>query len=121
VIDDEPQTLALVREILESAGYIAVLTQSGREGLDLLSRVGAGCVVLDLMMPEMDGFEVLAAIRASPKIRDLPVIVLTAKDLLETDLERLRSQTTALLTKGTDWKEELLGCLRSIVRQAEEP
>lgn len=115
VIDDESESLQLVAEILGSGRYTPVTAASGREALDLLKKTSIDAVVLDLLMPEMDGFEVLKHLRSDPELQKLPVLVLTGKDLTTEDLELLGNQVDALFTKVGPWRKELLARIRSAV------
>jgi CheY-like chemotaxis protein len=120
VVDDEKESLQLVAEILRSGRYTPITASSGKEALELLSNTGAEALVLDLLMPEMDGFEVLKHIRSDPKLQKIPVFILTAKDLTPADLEILGSQAEALFTKSGPWRHELLARIRSAVRKRQE-
>ena len=120
VVDDEVDSLHLVSEILRSERYTPIEAVSGKEALELLSKAGADALVLDLLMPEMDGFEVLRQIRNHPALQKIPVFVLTAKDLTPADLAVLDNQVEALFTKGGPWRDELLSRIRSAVRKRGE-
>ena len=115
VIDDETETLQLVSEVLKSAEYLPLLATSGEQALDILSRTSVDAILLDLLMPEMDGFEVLHRIKADPGLRDIPVFILTAKDLNENEMQLLRTHVEALYFKGTPWRQELLAQLQKAV------
>ena len=124
VVDDEDTSLQLASQVLESAGYVPLLARSGGEGLDLLTKNTVDAMVLDLMMPEMDGFEMLRKLKDSSATHDLPVFVLTAKDLTPADKDFLFVATQGFFRKGEFWKEELLAQLRVVtstsVGKAEE-
>jgi signal transduction histidine kinase/DNA-binding response OmpR family regulator len=115
VVDDEDTSLQLASQVLESAGYIPLLAHSGGEGLDLLTKNAVDAMVLDLMMPEMDGFEMLRKVKDTPSTRDLPIFVLTAKDLTSADKDFLFRATQGFFHKGEFWKEELLAQLRRVI------
>jgi len=114
VVDDEDTSLQLASQVLESAGYVPLLAHSGGEGLELLAKNAVDAMVLDLMMPEMDGFEMLRKLKDSPATHDLPVFVLTAKDLTPADKDFLFLATQGFFRKGEFWKEELLAQLRTV-------
>lgn len=80
VVDDEPDLLEVVRLILESDGYQVVTAGGGQEALDKMEMEKPDLVLLDIIMPKMDGWEVFSRIKADPKTTDIPVIMLTAKD-----------------------------------------
>ena len=124
VVDDEDTSLQIASQVLEAAGYVPLLARSGGEGLDLLAKTAVDAMVLDLIMPEMNGFEMLRKVKDNPKTRDLPVFVLTAKDLTPADKDFLFLATQGFFRKGEFWKEELLAQLRNVtstsVGKAEE-
>ncbi len=79
VVDDEPDVVDLVRLVLESDGFDVVTAYSGKEALEKIDKDLPDLVLLDIMMPGMDGWEVYSRIRANPKTKDVPVAMLTAK------------------------------------------
>ena len=78
-VDDEKHIVRLVQVNLERAGYLVVTASDGKEALEKVAEENPDLVVLDVMMPYMDGFEVLQNLRRNPSTRDIPVIMLTAK------------------------------------------
>jgi DNA-binding response OmpR family regulator len=78
-IEDEPEMIDLVRMILGRRGFIVLGANGGREGLDLIRKELPDLVLLDLMMPDMDGWDVYHQIKSEEFTRDIPVIVITAK------------------------------------------
>ncbi len=78
-IEDEPEMIELIRLILKRAGYEVLGASSGPEGLALLQKERVDLILLDLMMPEMDGWEVYQRLKANEQTRDIPVIIVTAK------------------------------------------
>ena len=80
VIDDEPDLLEVVKLILESDGYQVVTAGSGQEALNRIEKDMPDLVLLDIIMPRMDGWEVFSRIKSNSKTEDIPVIMLTAKD-----------------------------------------
>ncbi|MFL7808702.1 MAG: response regulator transcription factor [Anaerolineae bacterium] len=78
-IEDEPQMIDLIRLILEHEGYKVIGANGGREGLDQMRRERPDLILLDLMMPEMDGGDVFHRMKEEVELRDIPVIVVTAK------------------------------------------
>jgi PAS domain S-box-containing protein len=115
VVDDEAGTRELLKEMLESDGYIPVLAASGKEALEALARISVSAILLDLIMPEMDGFELLLRMKEDPGLRNIPVLVLTAKDLTDSEIEMLRHETIGLFQKGREWKKQLLADLHRAV------
>ncbi len=80
VVDDEPDLLEVVKLILESDGYQVVTANSGQEALSIIEKEMPDLVLLDIIMPKMDGWEVFSRIKGNPRTHDIPVIMLTAKD-----------------------------------------
>jgi two-component system response regulator VicR len=78
-IEDEPEMIDLVKLILERKGFQVVGAIGGREGLEVIRREMPDLILLDLMMPDMDGWEVYRQMKAEEALKDIPVIVVTAK------------------------------------------
>jgi len=109
IIDDTPDAVRLIRRILQAKGeYQVYEANDGRTGLELIRTKTPDLVILDLMMPEVDGFAVLDAMRADPVTHDIPVIVVTAKTLTADERVRLDGQANSLLQKGSFLNDELL-------------
>jgi PAS domain S-box-containing protein len=115
VVDDEPYDLQVMTEVLQSAGYTALAATGGQDALQILNELRPDAILLDLLMPEVDGFEVLRRIKANEDLRNLPVFVLTAKELTEVDIETLQKETRQFFRKGLAWKEELLRQMQQAV------
>jgi len=108
LVDDDLKTLELLQETLRSGGYETQSVQCGARALEVLASKLVGAVVLDLMMPGMDGFEVIRHIRQQPSLKNLPVFVMTAKNLTGQELTLLNSETQALIQKNGPWHQQLL-------------
>lgn len=109
VIEDNEDSARLIRRILEGgAGHEVTIAQNGREGLEIAMQEKPDLIVTDLMMPEMDGFQVVERLKAAPELRDIPVIVLSAKELTPVERSRLAGQVESFLQKGSFLNEELL-------------
>src|SRR5262249_14101386 len=113
--DDEDQRERL-RGWLEGEQWAGQASGNGREALPRLQAHRPGVTLLDLMMPEMDGFAVVAALQKEPRWRDIPVIVITARDLDAKDRERLNSGVQSVLVKETFRPGELVECIRQLVQ-----
>jgi YesN/AraC family two-component response regulator len=110
VVDDDPDIRALhTRLIRQHQPQCRVLQAgNGREALALLEQERPNLVLLDLMMTDLDGFGVLAAMRERPALRDVPVVVLTAQTLTEDDMVRLNTGVAAILSKSLFTADEIL-------------
>ena len=114
VVDDEVDSLHLMREVLDSAGYVPVLAQNAYEALNILDQQDVAAAVLDLVMPGMSGFELIERMRSSFRMSEIPIVVLTGKELSVQDAAELRRVTRAVFLKGRDWRRELVGTLRRL-------
>jgi threonine synthase len=117
IVDDTAEARRLIRRILQSQGDFTIYeAQNGREGLDLIRRELPDLIILDLMMPEMDGFAVMDALKADQDMAEIPVIVATAKELTPHEKERLGSQIQALMQKGDFLNDEFLQEVKSLIK-----
>ena len=107
LVDDDPRTLELVDESLRAAGYATQSVQSGARALEVLKSKSVGAVLLDLLMPDMDGFQVIRHVRQEPGLRDLPILVMTAKNLTKDEIEFLSRDTQGFLQKSGSWQQQL--------------
>jgi threonine synthase len=109
IIEDDSRATLLLRRILQTRGEYRIFeAQDGATGLEMVRRERPDVILLDLMMPGMDGFEVLDALKADESVSDIPVIVITAKELTTAERERLSGQIDTLMQKGSFTDEELL-------------
>ncbi len=117
VIEDNADAGRLISRILKVQGnYDVHLADGGAEGVLLVERVQPDVVITDLMMPDIDGFSVINALKSDPHTADIPIIVLTAKELTVQERERLGGQIESLLQKGTFMDEELLKSIVEALR-----
>jgi threonine synthase len=108
IIEDEPDARILLRRILQhKRKYNIYEAADGVSGISLIRAERPDLVLLDLMIPGLDGFSVLDTLKADNDLHDIPVIVITAKDLTSEDYERLSGRVESLLQKGTFMEEEL--------------
>jgi signal transduction histidine kinase/CheY-like chemotaxis protein len=122
-IDDDPLAIELARVSLEPAGWTVLGAVSGQEGLALIRERQPSVVLLDLLMPGMDGFEVVEALRADPGTKTIPVVILTSKSMTRQDKERLQGRITYVARKTEFDLSGLAGLLRwaSTDRQSATP
>jgi CheY-like chemotaxis protein len=113
VVEDTDADRESVSRMLQSVGMTVAQASNGRAALKWLEDHSPPAVMLlDIMMPELDGFAVLEAVRKDERLRNLPVIVLTAKDLSSAELEYLRGRGGLVVSKGPAARETVLGALR---------
>ncbi len=114
VIEDDTDMREVLRRTLSADTWQVTVARNGKEGLAKLSGSTPALILLDLMMPEMDGFEFLEALRLRPGCEEVPVIVVTAKDLTEEDRLRLNGGVARIVEKGRMSMESLVGQIRSV-------
>lgn len=112
IVEDDEISSHLLRRNLEREGFTALVAADGRAALDLIQLHLPALILLDLMMPEMDGFEFAEKLRSRKGMADVPVVVLTAKELTEEDRQRLRGNVTSILQKQNLTEETLHNELR---------
>jgi signal transduction histidine kinase/CheY-like chemotaxis protein len=120
IIEDQPDTRELLRRAVEKQGWEVVEAENGRIGLERLAQKAPGIILLDLMMPEMDGFAFMEELRRRPEGRRIPVIVVTAKDLTEEDRRRLNGSVVQILEKGGYTTQELLDEIQRLLSYVAE-
>jgi len=112
VIEDDPASREVLRRTLEHDGWQVSEASNGREGLRVLEQELPDLILLDLMMPEMDGFAFVEALRANPAWAAVPVLVVTARDLSSDEQQRLEGRVRQILRKGAHSREELVREIR---------
>ncbi|MCC6873968.1 MAG: response regulator [Sandaracinaceae bacterium] len=114
VVEDDEASRELVCRILHEHGYTVTCAENGRVALEALSRTSFDAIVLDLMMPEIDGFTMLERISENERHRAIPVVVTTAKLLTEDDRRRLNGRVQQILQKGVYGQDDLLALLDKV-------
>jgi signal transduction histidine kinase/DNA-binding response OmpR family regulator len=114
VVEDNPDTRNILKTSLEKDGWRVTTASDGRLGLDAAAADMPAIVLLDLLMPEMDGFAFLEEFRRRPGAREVPILVLTAKDLTASDRERLSGYVQQVVQKGSN-AQSLLADVRELV------
>jgi adenylate cyclase len=115
VIEDDPDTRAWVCRRLREEGWTVAEAENGRVALARLAETPVDMVLLDLMMPEMDGFEFLDELRRTEAGHRTPVVVVTAADLSDRDHQRLNGGVLRVLQKGSHSRDELLSELHELL------
>jgi CheY-like chemotaxis protein len=108
VVEDDPAEQFSIGELLGYDDIDVVYADTGSEALALVNREPFDCVVLDLRLPDMSGFEVLEQLGESPSLRDLPIVVFTGKELSSEEDARLHSLARSVVVKGVESPERLL-------------
>jgi threonine synthase len=117
IIDDAAEARLLIRRILQSQGDFTIFeAANGKDGLEISRRETPDLIILDLMMPEMDGFAVLDGLKADRSTANIPVIVATAKELTPHEKARLGSHIQALMQKGDFLSDEFLEEVKALIK-----
>jgi len=114
LIDDDAAVHALLDEELERLGYTVDGAYSGEEGLRVANDVRPDVIILDLMMPGMTGFEVATGLKENPHTANIPILVLTSKDLTNADRTELQEKVTSFVQKGKSARDQLVREIRRI-------
>jgi PAS domain S-box-containing protein len=115
VVDDLPDNRALLRSALEGDGWTVEEAGNGLEALERLEHRRPDAILLDLMMPEMDGIAFVERLRSSERNRSIPVLVVTAKDITPVDRQRLSGGVQAIMQKGAVDLSELVAQTRALL------
>jgi CheY-like chemotaxis protein len=114
-IDDDPAMRDMLRRTLEKEGWLVHEADNGQVGLQQVTAHHPDVILLDLMMPHMDGFEFVTALRQQETGRSIPILVVTAQELSPEDRQRLNNHVEKIIQKGVLNREELLGEVRDLV------
>ena len=115
VVEDDASVRELLQRNLEKDQWTVALAENGRVALERIAEARPSLILLDLMMPEMDGFEFMDALRQREGGRDIPVVVITARQLSEEDRRRLNGQVVRIIQKSQTTAEEVLAELRRLM------
>jgi signal transduction histidine kinase/CheY-like chemotaxis protein len=115
IVEDDAATREMLQRTLQREGFAVVEAEDGRAGLERLAERRPSLILLDLLMPQMNGFEFLAELQMHPEWRTIPVVVVTAKDLTAEEQTRLSGQVAEVLRKGAYTRERLLSEVRERV------
>jgi len=118
LIDDDNAVHALLDEELGKAGYRITSAFSGESGLSEAKEQRPDVIILDLMMPGMSGFEVADALKESPETANIPIVVLTSKEISADDRRELQSKVTSFVQKGKSARDQLVSEIRRLHRAA---
>jgi CheY-like chemotaxis protein len=115
VVEDETESREMLVRLLRNDGWAVAEADNGKTAIAQLERRRPGIILLDLMMPEMDGFEFIAELHRHAEWKSIPVIVITARDLTAEDKIRLNGHVSRVLQKGLYSRDELLQQVSGLV------
>jgi CheY-like chemotaxis protein len=115
IVEDDAATREMLQRMLQREGFSVAEAEDGRAGLERMSEHRPSLILLDLLMPQMNGFEFLAELQTKPEWRSIPVVVVTAKDLTAEEHARLSGRVAEVLRKGAYTRERLLAEVRERV------
>jgi len=121
VVDDDPHVADLVRQSLEGEAYQIDAAADGFAALEAIGERRPDVILLDLLMPRMDGFEVITNLQHDPERRDIPVIVLTAKTLTRQERRLLKEHALAVIQKGALDRDALIAELKQVLPEPVRP
>ena len=108
IVDDDPAQRRILEETIRRLGHEARSAPGGEQALQLMRERAFDCVVLDLRLPDMSGFELLAEVQKDPKLRETPIIVFTGRELSDEEEGELRKKAKSIVLKGVRSPERLL-------------
>ena len=116
IVDDDQDAREILNRLLKGEGYECLTADGGQRCLEIARSEAVDVILLDVMMPDMDGFQVCEALRKNERTREIPIILLTAKDDMETRVIGMRLGVSEFLTKPIN-KSELFARLRAQMHQ----
>lgn len=120
-VDDDVPTLNLVKGAIESVGYTAIAEQYSTKVMDRISDKQIDLAIIDLDMPDLNGFQLIKLIKSNPKFANLPIIIYTGKENYEEDLKNIDGLFTELLSKRSTKIEDLADTINAMINKYEEP
>jgi len=118
IVEDDPAAREVIHRTLDDAGYLALEAVNGEKALEVVADTTPDLILLDLLMPVMDGFEFLGKIRLEKRLESVPVVVITAKDLTDSDRQQLaHDHVAAVLAKEGDSVDSVLENIATMIKK----
>ena len=114
IVDDDPQNIRLVKAMLKPFNMEVMVADGGKAGLELALKRKPDLIILDLMMPDVDGFEVVSKLREDPAGAQIPILIYTAKNITSEDRERLEGNIQSIIQKGDFGKDRFLEMINNL-------
>src|SRR5262249_54871987 len=118
VVDDEEISRYLLRQHLMTPQHVVSEAASGAEAIRLASAERPDVICLDLVMPDVDGFEVLRRLKGDPVTRDIPVVIVTSRHLTERERRDLLQMAAGIVAKETVWRERTVAAVEAVLKAA---
>ncbi|MDH5201954.1 MAG: response regulator [Nitrospirota bacterium] len=115
VVDNDPDTVKLISNVLKEAGYKVTIAYNSKDAIDSIEDFEPDLIVLNLTMPEVSGFDVIEYLKTEERAKDIPLIIVTHKDLTENEIDELNGRIQGILNKGILTKEDLLNELKDTI------
>ena len=116
VVDDDPSTRSLMEKMIAKEGWTVHLADNGKTAMSVLKKQNFELILLDLLMPVMDGFQFLSKIKKIKKYQNIPVVILTSKDLSKKDYDYLKGDVVRIIQKGSYKTDEILDYVNKVIR-----
>ncbi|HVH65948.1 MAG TPA: response regulator [Candidatus Acidoferrum sp.] len=114
IVDDDPQNIRLVKAMLKPFNMEVTVAEGGKQGLEMALKKKPDLIILDLMMPDVDGFEVVSKLREDPAGSQIPILIYTAKNVTSEDRERLQGNIQTIIQKGDFGKDRFLEMINNL-------
>ena len=114
IVDDDPQNIRLIKAMLKPFNMEIMVADGGKAGLELALKKKPDMIILDLMMPDVDGFEVVSKLREDPAASQIPILIYTAKNITSEDRERLQGNIQSIIQKGDFGKDRFLEMINNL-------
>ena len=114
IVDDDPQNIRLVKAMLKPFNMEVLVADGGKAGVELALKKKPDMIILDLMMPDVDGFEVVSKLRDDPTTAQIPILIYTAKNITSEDRERLQGNIQTIIQKGDFGKDRFLEMINNL-------
>ncbi|MHB1685810.1 MAG: response regulator [Ignavibacteriaceae bacterium] len=121
IVDDDVPTLSLIKEVVEQAGFNAIAESHSSRVMNMIESMSLDLAIIDLDMPEVNGFDLIKQIKSKPKFSNLPIIIYTGKENYQEDLKKIDGMFSDLLQKSSTNIEQLSDAINQMINRFDEP
>jgi CheY-like chemotaxis protein len=114
IVDDDPQNIRLIKAMLKPFSIEVMVADGGKAGVEMALKKKPDLIILDLMMPEVDGFDVVSRLKEDPAASQIPILIYTAKNITSEDRERLQGNIQSIIQKGDFGKDRFLEMINNL-------